>query len=86
MLVLFLIWKLGTMSILVIELQMECLKVFKLLKQRIQTLFRQHFFSWSEEYRYILELCKHKRDLPMIDNEQSNKILSKMKANVVDFW
>ena len=45
-----------------------------------------YFCNWSEEYRYILELCKQKRDLPMIDIEQSNKILSRMKANVVDFW
>ena len=42
--------------------------------------------SWSQDYLYILELCKHKRDMPFISLEESTRILHKMKPNVSDFW
>ena len=42
--------------------------------------------SWTEDYRYILELCNDKRDMPEISVEDSTKLLQKMKPNVLDFW
>ena len=45
-----------------------------------------NYSSWSEDYKYILELCKHKKDLPIIDIKQSSEILSKMKSSVADYW
>ena len=42
--------------------------------------------SWSEDSRYILELCKNKQDIPLITLEQSTEILLHMKPTVNDFW
>ena len=45
-----------------------------------------NYHSWSDDYKYILQLSKHKKDLPLIDIEQSTKILSRMKSGVTDYW
>ena len=45
-----------------------------------------HLKSWSEDYQYILQLCKNKRDIPPISLQQSSKILLKMKPSVADYW
>ena len=45
-----------------------------------------NFNSWSQDYNYILQLCKNKRDIPSISIEQSTKILLRMKPTVNDFW
>ena len=42
--------------------------------------------SWSEDYQYILQLCKDKRDIPEISYEDSTSILHSMKSSVSDFW
>ena len=42
--------------------------------------------SWTEDYKYILELCNNKRDMPEISVEDSTRILKRMKPNVLDFW
>ena len=45
-----------------------------------------YFETWSEDYQYILELCKNKRDIPTISLKQSSEILLKMKPSVKDYW
>ena len=42
--------------------------------------------SWSQDYSFILELCRNKRDIPLLSLAQSNKILLRMKPSVRDFW
>ena len=42
--------------------------------------------SWTEDYRYILQLCNNKRELPEISEENSGKILKRMKSGVQDLW
>ena len=44
------------------------------------------YYSWTDDYKYILELCQNKRDIPSISVELSSKILSRMKPGVADFW
>ena len=45
-----------------------------------------NYDSWSKDYKYILEICKNKQDIPSIPLEQSSKILQRMKSSVIDFW
>ena len=45
-----------------------------------------NYASWLQDYRYILEICKHRRDIPPITLDQSNSILEDMKPTVSDFW
>ena len=42
--------------------------------------------SWSQDYSFILELCRNKQDIPLLSLAQSNKILSRMKPSVKDIW
>ena len=42
--------------------------------------------SWSDDYKYILELSQNKRDIPPISLQHSTKILTRMKPAVADFW
>ena len=42
--------------------------------------------DWTEDYKYILQLCKHKCDVPEISLEDSTKILLRLKSSVTDFW
>ena len=44
------------------------------------------FDTWSEDYKYILELCRNKKTMPEISLQDSNKILSRMKPGVHDYW
>ena len=58
-----------------------------LKKQNLPSLQSSPLYaSWTQDYHYILELCKNKQDLPSISLEQSTKILLRMKPNVSDFW
>ena len=41
-----------------------------------------NFEIWSQDYTYILQLCKNKHDIPMISLADSNKILERMKPSV----
>ena len=45
-----------------------------------------NYNSWSQDYEYILQMCKNKCDIPLISLEKSSKILLKMKSSVNDFW
>ena len=56
------------------------------IKDRFTTNPSPQLTSWSEEYKYILQLCKNKRDIPSISLQQSSKILLRMKSSVADFW
>ena len=40
----------------------------------------------EQDYRYILDICQHKRDLPSISLGDSTRILKKMKHTVSDFY
>ena len=42
--------------------------------------------SWSQDYTYILQLCKDKHDLPLLSVSQSTNILNRMKPSVKDIW
>ena len=42
--------------------------------------------SWSQDYAYILQLCRNKRDVPLLSLAQSTNILFRMKPNVRDIW
>ena len=42
--------------------------------------------SWESDYKYILEICKNKVDIPEITLDQSKDILLRMKPTVSDFW
>ena len=42
--------------------------------------------SWTEDYNYILQLCKNRRDIPPLSLDQSTSILFRMKSCVRDFW
>ena len=44
------------------------------------------FDTWSEDYKYILELCRNKKTMPEISLQDSNKILSRIKPGVHDYW
>ena len=37
-----------------------------------------NYHSWSRDYEFILEICKNKKDIPLISLEKSSKILNKM--------
>ena len=41
--------------------------------------------SWSQDYEFILELCRNKHDVPPISLDQSKKNLLRIKASVLDF-
>ena len=56
------------------------------IKDRFTTNPSPRLTSWSEDYKYILQLCKNKRDIPSISLQQSSKILLRMKSSVADFW
>ena len=45
-----------------------------------------NYHSWLQDYRYILEICKNRRDIPIISLEHSTNILKRMKSSVIDFW
>ena len=45
-----------------------------------------NYYSWSQDYHYIQQLCKNKQDIPLLALEHSTKILKKMKPHVSDFW
>ena len=42
--------------------------------------------SWSNDFKYILEISRNKRDIPPISFDHSSKILHSMKPTVSDFW
>ena len=42
--------------------------------------------DYAEDYKYILEICRNKSDLPRISVKASTEILKRMKASVNDFF
>ena len=61
--------------------------IAKLKKEDIAKLSVSPMYeSWSQDYHYILQLCKNKHDIPPLSLEQSTNILLRMKPSVRDFW
>ena len=44
------------------------------------------YTCWSQEYSFIKQLCKDKKDIPKLSIKYSTAILKRMKPNVRDFW
>ena len=42
--------------------------------------------TWSQDYEYILQICKDKGDIPPLSLTQSTDILKRMKPKVKDIW
>ena len=55
-------------------------------QDKASLLSSSNYQDWSSDYKYILELCKDKHDIPPISIEHSTSILNKMKASVIDYW